>query len=60
MDLNRLYFLHQIAVIRASETGDRGTRDHHHARADGFASRISCFQRRSGAAAAPLIQAACL
>jgi len=60
MDLNRLYYLHQLALIQASDTNDAPARDRHRAKADCIASRIADFQDRSGAFAAPLMPAAAL
>lgn len=57
MDLNRLYFEHQLALIRASGADGEAARDRHHARADCIASRISDFQDRVGARAVPLLPA---
>ena len=57
MDLNRLFYLHQMALMRAAATGCHGERDRHHAAADGLAHRIAMFQRNVGAAAAPLMPA---
>lgn len=57
MDLNELYFRHQIALMRAAGTRSRHERERQHLAADGFASRISTIQRRNGAGAAPLAPA---
>lgn len=57
MDLNELYFRHQIALMRASGTRSKGERERQHLAADGFASRITTIQRRGGALVAPLAQA---
>lgn len=60
MDLNRLFFDHQLALLRASASECPGERDLHNADADGIATRISAFQRSQGASAAPLMPAAAL
>lgn len=52
MDLNRLYFDHQIELIRADGAGTaEGRRDHEFAAAQ-IAGRIGLRQARLGAAAA--------
>lgn len=51
MDLNRLYFKHQISMMRLSSAGDRVCRDYHQTIADGFAQRIAQFQLVAGASA---------
>jgi hypothetical protein len=60
MDLNRLFFEHQLALIRSARTNDSAERDRYNDDADTIASRISGFQSRSGARAAPLLPAAAL
>lgn len=57
MDLNRLYSLHQLALIRAAKADDDDERDNHNAEADSIASRISDFQERIGADSAQLLPA---
>jgi len=52
MDLNRLYFQHQISLIQVSSAEDLATRIGHQAEADGFARTIERFQRGKGAGAA--------
>jgi hypothetical protein len=59
MDLNRLYFLHQLALMRAQASHSGSDCVRHTARADRFAGRISHFQRHAGALAAPLPAARC-
>ncbi|MGE3690127.1 MAG: hypothetical protein AB7F98_01960 [Novosphingobium sp.] len=54
MDLNELFFRHQIALMRAAGTRSKGERERQNVAADTFASRIGLIQRRSGALAAPL------
>lgn len=58
MDLNRLYSLHQLALIRAAKADDDGEREHHNAEADSIASRISDFQQCIGADGTQLLPAA--
>jgi len=57
MDLNRLYFEHQIALMRAEDADDRSTRADQRAEADAIASRISAFHDRAGINAVPLLPA---
>ncbi|GGC04787.1 hypothetical protein GCM10011494_24130 [Novosphingobium endophyticum] len=52
MDLNRSYFDHQRALMRAASADDRQSRAVHQAHADAFARGIEVFQRDAGAAAA--------
>ena len=59
MDLNELYFRHQVALMRAAFTRSHGERERQHLAADGFASRIGLIQRRGGALAAPLLAVSC-
>jgi hypothetical protein len=54
MDLNELFFRHQMALMRADRSGDRDMRSRLHAQADGLASRIGAIQRQLGAPAALL------
>ena len=58
MDLNRLFFLHQVALIRASESDNLVLRDRFNAEADDLASSITEIQDRDGADCAPLLPAA--
>lgn len=60
MDLNRLFFEHQLALIRSADADDRAERIRHNEEADCIATRISRFQSRNGAHAAPLMPAAAL
>lgn len=57
MDLNRLYFEHQLSLIRAQDSDDRATREEHHAEADALASRISDYHDDTGVNAVPLLPA---
>lgn len=52
MDLNHLYFQHQLSLMRAASAPDCQARAGHHAEAHGLASRISRFQQGSKAGAA--------
>jgi hypothetical protein len=54
MDLNELFFHHQIALMRADRSGDRNMRSRLHAQAKGLATRIGAMQCRLGAPAALL------
>lgn len=51
MDLNSLYFRHQISLIRAAASGCRALRATHIAAAETLAGKIACLQLRSGASA---------
>jgi hypothetical protein len=53
VDLNRLYFDHQISIMRASRSATFAGRERHAWRASRIAGRIGCAQRALGAAAAP-------
>jgi len=53
VDLNRLYFDHQVSLMRASRSPTCDARRHHAAHALRIAGRIGCAQRALGAAAAP-------
>lgn len=57
MDLNELYFDHQVAVMRAD--GARSLECRHDRRFDAslIAGRIGCMQRALGAGAAPAWEA---
>lgn len=57
MDLNRLYFEHQLSLIRAHRAGDSDAREDYHAEADALASRISDFHQDAGINAVPLLPA---
>lgn len=52
MDLNRLYFDHQISLMRATSARDRHAREVHLDEAAILAEHIEIFQRRRGAPAA--------
>jgi hypothetical protein len=52
MDLNDLYFRHQISLMRASEASGAALRAGHRAKADDLAREIGRWQRLIGAAAA--------
>jgi hypothetical protein len=52
VDLNRLYFDHQILLMRAQGAGSPDGRRGHEAAASGLAAHISCIQRTLGAPAA--------
>lgn len=56
MDLNELFFRHQIALIRAAGAEDCGERHRFHGLADGIASRIGTLQDSLGAIATPLLR----
>ena len=58
MDLNKLFFKHQIALIRAADADKSAARATHHSVADEIASRIGVIQRSNGACAGALIPAA--
>lgn len=52
MDLNRLYFQHQISTMRACAAHTTAHRRYHQAIADGFGRRIADIQNLTGADAA--------
>ncbi len=52
MDLNQLYFDHQVLIMRAGNAEPGDTRWLHETGARRVAGRISSIQRRSGAPAA--------
>ncbi len=52
MDLNRLYFKHQVSMMLVSSTRDTSECARHQTTADGLALRIARFQKGCGAAAA--------
>ncbi len=60
MDLNELFFRHQIALIGATRSDDCGERRRFGAQLDSFAAKIGTIQQRLGAAASPLVGAAAL
>ena len=53
MDLNQLYFDHQLLLIRAERAVSLGARREHEVGASRIAGQIGCMQRALGAAAAP-------
>lgn len=57
MDLNQLYFDHQIAVIRADGASSRKFRRESRFDASLIAGRIGCMQRALRAGAAPAWEA---
>lgn len=57
MDLNELYFDHQIAVMRADGASSREFRRDRRFNASLIAGRIGCIQRALGADAAPVWEA---
>ena len=48
MDLNRLYFKHQISLMRVASASDVQSRDTQQAVADGFARSIEQFRQGFG------------
>lgn len=52
MDLNMLYFRHQLSVMRAAATQNLSHRADHLANAETLAGRIACIQHGAGAMAA--------
>lgn len=54
MDLNQLYFDHQLLLIKALRSDSAGARHEHEVGASHVAGRIGCMQRSLGAAAAPV------
>jgi hypothetical protein len=54
MDLNDLYFRHQISLMRANTAPDDQARGAHQGRADELAQRIGMWQQRVGASAASM------
>lgn len=48
MDLNRLYFQHQISLMRVADAGDARSRDRQQSLADGFARSIARFGQGMG------------
>lgn len=57
MDLNQLYFDHQLLLIRAERATSPSSRINHEIGASHVAGRIGCMQRALGAAAAPIWEA---
>lgn len=57
MDLNQLYFDHQLLLMKASQATSAGVRQEHEIDASHVAGRIGCMQRAIGAAAAPIWEA---
>lgn len=53
VDLNQLYFDHQLLMIKASQSISARARHEHEVGASHVAGRIGCMQRLLGAAAAP-------
>ena len=54
MDLNQLYFDHQVLLMKAARADTCAARHKHEVRASHVAGRIGCMQRALGAAAAPI------
>lgn len=57
MDLNQLYFDHQLLLIKALRAPSGGAQHEHEVSASHIAGRIGCMQRALGAAAAPTWEA---
>lgn len=57
MDLNQLYFDHQILLMKADGVPEGDTRDLHEIGASQIAGRIGCMQRALGARAASVWEA---
>jgi hypothetical protein len=57
VNLNQLYFDHQVALMRASATSDRRDSTRHRHDATSIARTIACWQGRAGAPAARQWQA---
>ena len=53
MDLNQLYFDHQVLLIKAARADTCAARHEHEVSASHVAGRIGCMQRAVGASAAP-------
>ncbi|MBT2133630.1 hypothetical protein KK137_04720 [Croceibacterium sp. LX-88] len=53
MDLNQLYFDHQILLIKAGRASSAELRHEHEVSASHIAGRIGCMQRSMGASGAP-------
>jgi hypothetical protein len=54
LDLNDLYFRHQLSVMKAGSASDEQARGMHLVRADELAHLIGTWQRRVGAGAASM------
>jgi hypothetical protein len=52
MDLNQLYFNHQVLLMEADRASTEGLRQLHEVAASHIAGRIGCMQRSLGAAGA--------
>lgn len=57
VDLNQLYYDHQLLLMEASQATSAGARHEHETGASHVAGRIGCIQRAIGAAAAPIWEA---
>ena len=57
MDLNQLYFDHQLLLMRAGRAASRKAQHEHEVCASHIAGRIGCMQRTLGASAAPTWEA---
>jgi hypothetical protein len=57
VDLNQLYFDHQLLLMKASQATSVGARHEHEIDASHVAGRIGRMQRAIGAAAAPIWEA---
>ncbi len=56
MDLNELFFRHQIALMRLADARTGPERECHEAEVDRFARRIATVQRNCGARGAKSMQ----
>ena len=54
MDINDLYFRHQLSLMRAKSALDEQVRGNHQSLADELAQRIGIWQQRVGASAASM------
>ena len=59
MDLNELFFRHQIALMRLSAARSSLEREYYEAEASQFARCIATIQRRLGARGARVVEACC-
>lgn len=57
MDLNQLYFDHQVLLMQAERSGSYYSKQEHVIGASLVAGRIGCMQRALGATAAPVWEA---
>lgn len=57
MDLNQLYFDHQLLLMQAQRARSESTKHDHEVGASLVAGRIGCMQRVLGATAAPVWEA---